>query len=180
MSDKEWFAGAGAASLEIVSLRDPSVGDSTAAYVEVDGKFFCHSIEDVIREPREGRPIGDWAALERWVLSWKVPGKTATPAGRYPVIIDISARFKKPMIHIQRVPGFTGIRAHGGLNPQQTEGCTILGDEIHQTAAGWRVSDGKSKPAVDRIFAVIEDALARDVEVWWTFKLNPNAMKAAA
>lgn len=160
--------------MEIISLRDPSVGDSTAAYVMVDDVFECHSIEDVVREPKEPRPIGNLAELERWVRSWKVTSKTAIPTGRYPVGIDMSARFRKLMISIRRVPGFDGIRAHGGLTPDHSEGCPLLGDELYQTPAGWRVRDGKSKPAVDRLFGKVEEALARGVEVWWTFKPNPN------
>jgi hypothetical protein len=181
VTDKDWFGGKGAGdALEIVSLRDPSVGDSTAAYVEVDGQFLCHSIEDPVREPKEGRPSGDWAALERWVRSWKVPGETAVPWCRTPVIIDMSARFKKRMIHLTRVPGFEGVRAHSGLTPKHSEGCVLLGDELYKTPAGWRVKDGESKPAVDRLFAIVQEALERKLEVWWTFKPNPNAMRAAA
>lgn len=176
MSDKEWFAGKVAGdTVEIVSLRDPSRGDSTASYVMVDDVFFCHSIEDPVREPSFGRPAGDWAALERWVLSWKLPGITAIPSGRYPVVIDKSARFQKLMLHLLRVPGYDGIRAHSGLSPKHSEGCILLGDELYDTPAGWRVKDGQSKPAVDRMFALVESAIERRVEVWWTFKFNPNA-----
>ena len=175
MSDKEWFAGKGAGdTMEIVSLRDTSEGDSTAAYVMVDGEHFCHSIEDPVREPKEGRPIGNLAELERWVRSWKVPGETAIPCCRSPVVIDMSPRFKKRMIHITRVPGFEGIRAHSGTTPKHSEGCVILGDELYRAPAGWRVKDGQSKPAVDRLFALIDEALARGVEVWWTFKPNTS------
>lgn len=176
MPEKEWFSGALVdGAMEIVSLRDQSVGDSTAAYVMVDDVFECHSIEDPVREPKVGRPSGDWAALERWVRSWKIDGLTAIPSGRYPVGIDLSPRFKKPMIFIRPVPGFIGIRAHGGLTPDHSEGCPLLGDELYPTAAGWRVRDGQSKPAVDRLFEKVLAALDQRIEVWWTFKLNPGA-----
>lgn len=176
MSDKGWFAGLSAGDpLEIVSLRDPSVGDSTASYIQVNGQHFCHGIEDPVREPKEGRPSGDWAALEAWVRSWKVDKKTAIPMGRYSVGIDRSARFKKLMIAIRLVPGYTGVRAHGGLSPEHSEGCVILGDELHKIDAGWRVRDGQSKPAVDRLFGVIAESLDAGLEVWWTFKPNQNA-----
>jgi hypothetical protein len=169
---KEWFAGARADSMEIVSLRDPSVGDSTASYVSVDGEHFCHQIEDVVREPA-GRPVGSWPELERWVRSWKVPGLTAIPSGRYPVGIDFSPRFRKPMLHVKQVPGYEGIRAHSGLGPKHSEGCLILGDELYQTPSGWRVKDGKSSPAVERLFDEVQAALERRIEVWWTLKRNP-------
>lgn len=179
--EKDWFGGlASAATMEIVSLRDPSVGDSTAAYVMVNGEHFCHSIEDPEREPRDGRPVGNLAELERWVRSWKIPGETAIPYCRTPVVIDLSARFKKRMIHLTRVPGFEGVRAHSGTTPKHSEGCILLGDEIYQTPAGWRVRDGQSKPAVDRLFALIDEALGRRIEVWWTIKPNPGSLRAAA
>lgn len=159
--------------MRILSLRDRSVGDATAAYVHVDGVFECHSLEDVVREPESGRPAP--AALEQWVRSWKILGKTAIPTGHYPVVIDWSERFKKRMIHILAVPGFLGIRCHGGLRPEDTEGCVLLGDELYYSAAGPRVRGGKSRPAVDRMFARIEAALIKGEEVWWEFKLNPLA-----
>lgn len=181
MTEKDWFGGKSAGdSLEIVSLRDPSVGDSTAAYVMVDDAFFCHSIEDPVREPTVGRPVGDLAALERWVAIWKIPGETAIPWCRTPVIIDMSPRFKKLMLHLTRVPGFVGVRAHSGLTPKHSEGCILLGDELYKAEAGWRVKDGQSRPAVDRMFALVQEALERRLEVWWTFKPNPAAMRAAA
>jgi hypothetical protein len=181
VSEKDWFGGKGAGdALEIVSLRDPSVGDSTAAYVMVDDEFFCHSIEDPVREPATGRPSGDFAELERWVRSWKIPGETAIASGRVQVTIDESARFKKRMLHLLRTPGFDGVRAHSGLTPKHSEGCILLGDELYKVPAGWRVKDGQSRPAVDRMFALVEEALERKLEVWWTFKPNPNSMRAAA
>lgn len=178
MSDKEWFEGLGAGdALEIATLREPSFGDSTASYVEVNGQFFCHGIEDVIREPKEGRPAEwDADALERWVRGWKIPGVTAIPSGRYPVGIDLSAKFKRRMIAISNVPGYSGVRAHSGLTPAHSEGCQLLGDELYQVDAGWRVRDGKSKPAELRLFGLIEEALERELGVWWTFKMNPRAV----
>ncbi len=158
--------------MEILSLRDLSVGDATAAYVFVGADFECHSIEDVVREPKVGRPVGR-AKLEAWVRTWKIVERTAIISGRYRTIIDFSERFQKQMIHILNVPGWSGIRAHGGLKPEDTEGCPLLGDELYYSAAGPRVRDGKSRPAVDRLFGKIERAIAQGEEVWWEFKQNP-------
>lgn len=171
----EWFGGATAETMEILSLRDLTRGDATAAYVMVDDVFECHSIEDVVREPKEGRPIGDWAALERWVRSWKLPGITAIPTGRYPVTIDKSTRFKKLMVHILNVPGFDGIRMHAGLKPEDSEGCVLVGDQLYDTPAGPRVKSGTTRPAAERLYEKIHAALDNGVKVWWTFKQNPAA-----
>lgn len=80
------------------------------------GNFFinetmhCFSLEDVARAP-----------------GVKIPKETAIPAGEYEVIIDFSQRFQKRMSHILDVPGFDGVRFHGGNRPEDTEGCPILG-----------------------------------------------------
>lgn len=158
--------------MEILSLRDASRGDATAAYVFLNGAFFCHQLEDLVREPEGQKPI-DPKALAHWVATWKVPGKTAITRGRYLVTIDLSAHFKKRMIHLLNVPGFDGIRAHGGLRPEDTEGCLLLGDEMYETPSGPRVKSGTTQPAVERMFAEIQTALTRGEQVWWEIKTNP-------
>lgn len=160
--------------MEILSLRDKSSGDATAAYVSVNGEFFCHSLEDVVREPATGRPE-DESQLAAWVKTWKVYAQTAIIKGRYRVIIDYSEHFKKRMMHIMNVPGWDGVRCHGGLKPEDTEGCILLGDEEYQTDAGPRIKSGTTRPAVDRLFKLVEEAIDRGEEVWWEFKENPNA-----
>jgi hypothetical protein len=159
--------------MEILSLRDRSAGDSTASYISVNGTFECNGLEDVMREPGAGRPV-EWEALRAWVKSWKVPGRTAIPFGRYQVIVDFSEHFKKEMAHILRVPGFDGVRMHSGLKPQDTEGCVLVGDEFIMSPEGWRVKSGTTRPAAERMLEKIKAALAVE-EVWWEFKLNPNS-----
>lgn len=74
------------------------------------------TLEDTVRE-KEGVPVCDW----------KEPGCTAIPFGTYPLILDMSTRFKKIMPHICNVPGFEGIRIHAGNTAEDTEGCVLLG-----------------------------------------------------
>ena len=61
------------------------------------------------------------------VCEWKIPHETAIPCGTYPLIIDMSTRFKKLMPHICNVEGFDGIRIHAGNTDQDTDGCILLG-----------------------------------------------------
>ena len=75
-----------------------------------------YSLEDVVREV-PGRPVAEW----------KVPGKTAIPAGRYRLRWTMSARFKREMLLLEGVPGFAGIRIHAGNTDADTEGCILLG-----------------------------------------------------
>ena len=57
----------------------------------------------------------------------KIHGQTAIPRGRYKVTITFSNRFKKLMPYIHDVPGFDGVRIHGGNTETDTLGCPLLG-----------------------------------------------------
>ena len=57
----------------------------------------------------------------------KIPAHTAIPRGTYEVVVSMSNRFKKRMVEIKNVPGFSGIRIHGGNTHDDTEGCPLLG-----------------------------------------------------
>jgi hypothetical protein len=98
--------------------------------------FECFTLEDT---PREGE---------------KVPGKTAIPEGIYKIIITPSARFKRDLPFLVNVPGFEGIRIHAGNEPEDTQGCILVGL--------YRGRDfiGQSKAAFDKLFGKIEFALA--------------------
>lgn len=97
-------------------IREPSMNATTLGVLFVDGRFFSFSLEDEVRE-RAGEPVE----------SWKVPGKTAIPAGRYAVKVSWSPRFQRPLPEILDVPGFTGIRIHIGNRASDTSGCILVG-----------------------------------------------------
>jgi hypothetical protein len=89
----------------------------TVGQLSLNGKAFCFTLEDVVR------PKG----------AAKVHGQTAIPAGTYPVILNISNRFKKLMPLVQNVPGFEGIRIHSGNTAADTDGCLLVGLSKMQT-----------------------------------------------
>jgi len=79
----------------------------------IDGKFFCHTLEDKVRK------LPDEA---------KVWGKTAIPAGTYKVEMYDSPRFKRRLPLLKDVPYFTGILIHRGNTVEDTVGCILVGE----------------------------------------------------
>ena len=137
--------------MNVLLKRDRFGATQTIGRVFIDGKFECYSLEDTVREI-DGAPVE----------SWKVPGATAIPRGRYPVKISWSNRFKKLMMEVLSVPGFSGIRLHAGNTEKDTEGCVLLGDIRFATYIG------ASRIAVNRVYGKAKSALERGAEVWLT------------
>lgn len=132
-------------TLKLKIFRTIFKPDTTYGVLSVDGEFFCDTIEDTDRR-LEDNPEG------------KVYGKTAIPRGIYKVGITYSNRFKKPMLELFNVPGFTGVRIHGGRTHHDTEGCPLVG-----RLRGDRLVDGIA--VSNRLFALVDDALERGLEV---------------
>jgi hypothetical protein len=76
-----------------------------------DPEYFCNTIEDKVR------PKGE-----------KIYGKTAIPAGTYPIVITYSPKFKRELPLIFNIPGFSGVRIHPGNDENDTEGCILVGE----------------------------------------------------
>ncbi len=105
----------------IITLRrDVLTTDYTLGQVSIDGVPFCFSLEDPVREE-----IGERGYF--WQRRMKIPGKTAIPSGRYPVIAWQSPRFGRLLPLMQNVPDFTYILMHGGNDVDDTDGCQIIG-----------------------------------------------------
>ena len=124
---------------------------STISELYLDGKYFCLTLEDVVREV-PGQPVE----------TWKVPKATAIPSGRYRVQYTWSNRFGKKMLQLMNVPGYTGIRIHPGNFHTDTEGCVMPGTAV---APGGEAITGSVK-AYDRLLPVVLAALERGEEVW--------------
>lgn len=129
--------------MKITVLRNPSHDGATVGDLFIDGSFFCHTLEDQVREI-QGQPVEQW----------KVPGQTAIPAGTYQVLNSYSGRFGCEMPLITDVPGFTGIRIHCGNTSADTEGCLLVGFiEADYTIA-------RSRDAFAALYPRIKSALA--------------------
>ena len=112
----------------------------------VDGKECCYTLEPKWRKRK----------------AKKVPGRTAIPEGRYPVVITRSPKFKQWLPLLLHVPNFTGIRIHAGNTAKDTKGCILVGESTGKGV----LSD--SRLWVERLKRRIMDAKERGEAVWIT------------
>lgn len=115
--------------MNIYILRDTYTPTSTIGKLIFDHNVVAYTLEDCVR------PEGV-----------KIPGKTAIPAGHYPIVVDYSPHFKRKVPHILNVPNFDGIRVHGGTTPADTDGCPIaaynkIDDQTVQGTAEQAITD---------------------------------------
>ena len=101
--------------MEILLHRKILNKTSTEGNLYINGKWFCNTIEDVVR-----------AAPGKWKKSLKVYAKTAIPYGRYPVLVTWSNKFKRQLTGVFNVPDFEGIRFHNGTSELSSAGCVIV------------------------------------------------------
>jgi hypothetical protein len=99
--------------MNLILIRNVYTDKSTIGDLLVDNEYFCHALEDVVRKPGE-----------------KIFGKTAIPTGKYEVVLSMSNRFKKLLPELLNVPGFAGVRIHGGNTSDDTDGCIVVAKNI--------------------------------------------------
>jgi hypothetical protein len=137
--------------MEITVNRGSSKEDCTIGDLFVDNTFECYTLEDVVREV-VGQPVS----------SWKVQNQTAIPVGRYQVIIDYSDHFGRNMMHVLNVPGFEGIRIHGGNTAADTDGCILVGQQRSDDAIR------NCAPALLTLQSKVQAAITGGDTVWVT------------
>ena len=120
----------------------------TEGRLYIDGVFECYTIED---EDRNLESNGK-----------KIQDATAIPKGKYNVTISMSNRFKKFLIEILNVDGFTGIRMHSGNSSKDTEGCIIVGSINDRNDDNWV---GGSKIAYEKLHKKVKTALSNGEKV---------------
>lgn len=94
--------------MTLTLVREPSSDNCTFGVLYVDGRFECHTLEDVVRAE-------------------KIAGATAIPAGTYVVEITASPKFGRRLPLLVGVPNFSGVRIHAGNRSRDTEGCILPG-----------------------------------------------------
>jgi hypothetical protein len=108
--------------MKIQVKRLASGRHSTIGRMFIDGKPVCYTLEDVVRE-QAGLPVE----------KWKIHGETAIPRGIYEVKFTYSPKYKRDMLQVMDVPGFSGIRIHSGNSDQDTEGCILVGMQVDKS-----------------------------------------------
>lgn len=112
----------------------------TVGRLFVDGKFFCNTLEDTVRD------LGN---------EKKVYGKTAIPYGEYKVVYNWSPKFGRNLPRLLNVPAFEGILIHPGNTADDSAGCILVG---RNTEVG-RLTE--SRYTSDKLNVLIEDAQRR-------------------
>ena len=104
--------------MKLLLIRDELEAEFTLGHFFIDGKSFGFTCEDRDRHLEDD--------LDN-IAKNKVYGTTAIPRGKYKVTLSFSPHFKKVLPEIHDVPGFEGIRIHGGNTAVDTLGCILLG-----------------------------------------------------
>lgn len=137
--------------MKFLLVRKPTIpvagGESfTPGELYVDGLRTCFTCEDEDRNLENGKAA-------------KIYGRTAIPRGTYPLEVSYSHRFGKLLPAVLDVPGYSGIRIHGGNRAEDSLGCILVGQV--------RTSTGVAQCAatVQRIIALITHADERNERV---------------
>ena len=137
----------------------------------IDGIFICNSLEDQDRGLHDGMS-------ELTIKSRKVYAKTAIPAGRYEVLMDVvSPKFSKYAFYneackgklprLKNVKGFEGILIHVADGPRGAdllEGCIGVG--LNKIRGG--LTDGKE--TFKKIYAMMKEAHDRKEKIFITIE----------
>lgn len=121
----------------------------TVGRLYVDGKMFCNTLEDRVRDLNTEE---------------KVYGETAIPAGRYRVIFNWSPKFGRNLPRLLNVPHFEGILIHPGNTAADSAGCILVG----KNSAVGRLSE--SRDTSDRLNVLIEDAQRKGEDIFITIE----------
>lgn len=111
--------------MELLLKRKFKAETYTIGDLYVDGRFFCHTIEDKVRDLPARCP--DTSLGRSCRCKEKVYARTAIPAGTYRVTMEYSPKFKRVLPYLHDVPHFLGILIHSGNTEEDSAGCIIVG-----------------------------------------------------
>lgn len=111
----------------IIELNTIFKGDKyTISKLYIDGKYYCDTIEDTVRDLPLECPYTSRGQSCR--CNEKIYSETAIPAGTYKVIVNMSNKFGRELPLLVDVPHFLGIRIHRGNTSKDSSGCIIVGE----------------------------------------------------
>lgn len=140
--------------MELILTRTEKRKTHTLGHLEAEGRTLCDTLEPT------------WRNIPPHGTDKKVPGHTAIPEGRYPVVITHSPKLDAWLPLLLHVPGFSGIRIHAGNSPIDTRGCILV---------GIRNDDDKmllthSRHLLKQVKRIIVEAKERGEGVWLTVR----------
>ena len=95
--------------------------DYTIGMLFINGKYFCDTIEDKVRDFNKDGDLLDEG-------EYKIYARTAIPYGTYNIELSMSPKFKRLLPLILDVKHFTGIRIHRGNTAKDSAGCILPGE----------------------------------------------------
>lgn len=143
--------------MDVLIVRTKFDEKWTEGKLYIDGKYICDTLEDKDRELYDSMP-------EDEIMKKKVYGKTCIPYGRYKLTIDWSNKFKKELIHILSVKGFSGVRIHSLNTAEESLGCIGVGVKLR---------DGyitKSRDTYSIVHKIVHSALLKSDNVSLTIQ----------
>lgn len=129
------------------TIKNPSGENFTLGRMYLGNVFFCHTCEDEDRFLENGEQE-------------KVNGRTAIPRGKYRLVTSFSNHFQRVLPELLDVPGFSGIRIHGGNRAEDSLGCILVGKV--RTATGI----AQCADMVSRVISQIDSADELGIETW--------------
>lgn len=136
-------------------IRAYRKADYTIGRLYQNGQFVCNTVEDT------DRGLNQFMTAAQ-VKKIKVAEKTAIPVGTYKLDVSMSPKFKRRLIHVLDVPGYTGIRVHRGTNADSSAGCLIVGEN---KIKGGVVNSAKYE---EMLTQTVDNALKNKDEVYLT------------
>lgn len=127
-------------TLKRVALEDTY----TIGKLYIDDVYFCDTLEDKVRDYNKDGDLLD-------VGETKIFGETAIPYGTYPIILNVSPKFKRVLPRLQGVKHFDGVLIHAGNTAVDSHGCILVGKN---TSKG-RISN--SRIAENALVLILKD-----------------------
>ena len=139
--------------MQILIQRHALKEGYTIGRMEINGKYFCDTLEDTDRGLSEEMTEDEIAAL-------KVKGATAIPTGTYRIDMQTrSPHFGLILPRFINVKGYAGVLIHSGNTAADTEGCILVGENRERG----KVLNSRLK--LGRLLVLLREAQAAGEEI---------------